>query len=121
MAYDDLTTPLSVSEVNSLIKGTLDESFYQIMVKGEISGFRPSPSGHAYFDLKDNDSALPSVVFRSSLLTMPRFKNGDLVIASGRIYDTCYEIVSKLNFINYMITDSGSIIYDIKNKKIISK
>ncbi len=50
------------------------------------------------------------------------YDNGHIiVIASGRIYDTCYEIVSKLNFINYMITDSGSIIYDIKNKKIIYK
>ena len=105
MAYDDLTTPLSVSEVNSLIKGTLDESFYQIMVKGEISGFRPSPSGHAYFDLKDNDSALPSVVFRSSLLTMPRFKNGDLVIASGRI--SLYEKTGKLSFIITKLTNAG--------------
>ena len=105
MAYDDLTTPLSVSEVNSLIKGTLDESFYQIMVKGEISGFRPSPSGHAYFDLKDNDSALPSVVFRSSLLTMPLFKNGDLVIASGRI--SLYEKTGKLSFIITKLTNAG--------------
>ena len=105
MAYDDLTTPLSVSEVNSLIKGTLDESFYQIMVKGEISGFRPSPSGHAYFDLKDNDSALPSVVFRSSLLTMTRFKNGDLVIASGRI--SLYEKTGKLSFIITKLTNAG--------------
>lgn len=105
MAYDDLTTPLSVSEVNSLIKGTLDESFYQIMVKGEISGFRPSPSGHAYFDLKDNDSALPSVVFRSSFSTMPRFKNGDLVIASGRI--SLYEKTGKLSFIVTKLTNAG--------------
>lgn len=44
-----------------------------------------------------------------------------LVVASGRIFDTCYEIVSKLNFIDYMITDSGSIIYDIKKKEIIYK
>ena len=105
MAYDDLTTPLSVSEVNTLIKGTLDESFYQIMVKGEISGFRPSPSGHAYFDLKDNDAALPSVVFRSSLLVMPKFKNGDLVIATGRI--SLYEKTGKLSFIITKLVNSG--------------
>ena len=105
MAYDELTKPLSVSEANSLIKETLDESFYQLMVKGEISGFRPSPSGHAYFDLKDSDSALPSVVFRSSLVTMPRFKNGDLVIATGRI--SLYEKTGKLSFIITRLTNAG--------------
>ena len=52
MAYDEISRTLTVSEANSLIKGVLDESFYQIVVKGEISGFRPSPSGHAYFDLR---------------------------------------------------------------------
>lgn len=105
MAYDDLTTPLSVSEVNSLIKETLDESFYQLIVKGEISGFRPSTSGHAYFDLKDNDASLPSVVFRSALVTMPRFKNGDLVIATGRI--SLYEKTGKLSFIINKLTNAG--------------
>ena len=105
MAYDELSTPLSVSEVNALIKGTLDESFYQIVVKGEISGFRPSPSGHAYFDLKDDSSAIASVVFRSSLMTMPRFKNGDLVIATGRI--SLYEKTGKLSFIINRMQNAG--------------
>lgn len=105
MAYDELSTPLSVSEVNALIKGTLDESFYQIVVKGEISGFRPSPSGHAYFDLKDDSSAIASVVFRSSLMTMPHFKNGDLVIATGRI--SLYEKTGKLSFIINRMQNAG--------------
>ena len=42
-----------------------------------------------------------------------------IIIASGRIFDSCYEVVSKMNFINYMITDSGSLIYDMKNQKKI--
>ena len=81
MAYDEISRTLTVSEANSLIKGVLDESFYQIVVKGEISGFRPSPSGHAYFDLKDVNAALPSVIFKSSLYSMPSFRNGDMVVA----------------------------------------
>lgn len=44
-----------------------------------------------------------------------------IVIATGRIFDTCYEVISKLDFINYMVTDTGSLIYDIKNKKVIYK
>jgi len=48
--------------------------------------------------------------------------NGNIiVIASGRIFDSCYDIVSKLSFVDYMITDSGCLIYDVKNKKIIYK
>ncbi|MGN1163547.1 MAG: exodeoxyribonuclease VII large subunit [Candidatus Ornithospirochaeta sp.] len=105
MAYDEITKPLSVSEANSLIKGTLDESFYQIVVKGEVSGFRPSQSGHAYFDLKDSNASLPSVVFRSSLLSMPRFQNGDLVVATGRV--SLYEKSGKLSFIITRLTNAG--------------
>lgn len=44
-----------------------------------------------------------------------------IVIATGRIFDTCYEIISKLDFINYMITDTGSLIYEIKDKKVVYK
>lgn len=50
------------------------------------------------------------------------YNNGFIiVIASGRIFDTCYEEVSKLDFINYMVTDSGSLIYDNINKNIVYK
>ena len=105
MAYDEITRPLSVTEANTLIKDTLDESFYQIVVKGEVSGFRPSQSGHAYFDLKDSNASLPSVVFRSSLYSMPRFSNGDLVVATGRI--SLYEKSGKLSFIITRLTNAG--------------
>lgn len=48
--------------------------------------------------------------------------NGNIiVIATGRIFDTCYEVISKLDFINYMVTDTGGLIYDVKNNKIIYK
>lgn len=105
MAYDEISKPLSVREANALIKSTLDESFYQLVVKGEISGYKVYPSGHAYFDLKDSDATLPSIVFRSSLVTMPSFKNGDLVVATGRI--TLYEKTGKLSFIITRITNAG--------------
>ncbi|MGN1189519.1 MAG: exodeoxyribonuclease VII large subunit, partial [Candidatus Ornithospirochaeta sp.] len=53
----------------------------------------------------DNDASLPSVVFRSALVTMPRFKNGDLVIATGRI--SLYEKTGKLSFIINKLTNAG--------------
>lgn len=48
--------------------------------------------------------------------------NGNIiVIATGRIFDTCYEVISRLDFINYIVTDNGSLIYNLKDKKIIYK
>lgn len=48
-------------------------------------------------------------------------KGNIIVIATGRIFDTCYDIISKLDFINYIVTDTGGLIYDVKNKIIIYK
>lgn len=55
------------------------------------------------------------------ILTELEKKGNIIIVVSGRIFDTCYETVSKLDFVRYMITDSGSIIYDKKENKIISK
>lgn len=96
MAYDDLTTVLSVTDINKLIKNTLDECFYQILVRGEISGYKISQTGHSYFDLKDSSSSISCILFHS-LRTTESFKDGDLVIASGRI--SIYEKTGKLSFI----------------------
>lgn len=99
MAYDELSQILTVSECNSLIKNLLEEGFYQVVVKGEISGnyFRPNSSGHYYFDLKDSDCTLPSAVFRSNTRGLEKFKVGDLVVATGHI--SFYEKGGKLSFI----------------------
>lgn len=97
MAYDELSKPLSVSEANRLIKETLHESFYQIMIIGEISSFRPAASGHWYFDLKDKDASISSAVFKTMQYNMPSVKNGDLVIAAGRI--DYWEKTGKISFI----------------------
>lgn len=48
-------------------------------------------------------------------------KGNIIVINTGRIFDTCYEVISELDYINYMVTDTGGLIYDIKNKNIIYK
>lgn len=97
MAYDEISKPITVTEANKLIKETLNESFYQIMIVGEISGYRPSSTGHWYFDLKDKDSSLSCAVFKTMQYGMPRIQNGDLVIATGRI--DLYEKTGKLSFI----------------------
>lgn len=79
---------LSVSEINTVIKSTLNlvPLLQRVQIRGEISNFKRYDSGHCYFTLKDEKSVLKAVMFkgRASLL---RFKpqNGQLVLATGRI------------------------------------
>jgi exodeoxyribonuclease VII large subunit len=78
----------SVSEINQYIKGLLDREpiMQSIMIRGEVSNFKRYPSGHCYFTLKDAQSALKCVMFRSRAQYL-RFNptNGLKVVASGNI------------------------------------
>ncbi|MDD7013614.1 MAG: exodeoxyribonuclease VII large subunit [Treponema sp.] len=77
---------LTVSQVTGLIKNLLEGSFPSIVLKGEISNFRPNPTGHLYFVLKDSDSQINAVMFRgnASYLNFTP-KDGMTVQAKGRI------------------------------------
>jgi exodeoxyribonuclease VII large subunit len=63
-----------------------DEILQDVWVKGEISNFSPSRSGHIYFTLKDNDSQLRAVMWKQSALRL-RFdpQDGQAVEAHGYI------------------------------------
>lgn len=80
---------LSVSEINGYVKELFDgiPIFSSLKISGEISNFkRHMASGHLYFSLKDESSALKAVMFRSSAADL-RFEpeNGMRVIAHGRL------------------------------------
>lgn len=55
----------TVSELNNHIKGLLEESMELLWVEGEVSNLRRPTSGHVYFTLKDRESQLRAVMFRS--------------------------------------------------------
>jgi len=76
----------SVSEITELVKATLEDGFSRVSVKGEISNFRPSSTGHWYFSLKDAEALLSVVMFRGRLDGV-RFPPADgmLVKATGGI------------------------------------
>ena len=78
----------SVSEANNFIKALLDAvpQLQTIFVRGEISNYKCYPSGHHYFTLKDEGSALKCVMFRGMAAKL-RFRpeNGMKVVAFGRI------------------------------------
>ncbi len=77
---------LTVSELTTLIKTTLETSFFGLTVEGEISGFRPASTGHWYFSLKDQNAVISCCMWRSSI---PRVafkpKDGMRVIVTGSI------------------------------------
>jgi exodeoxyribonuclease VII large subunit len=77
---------LSVSELNELIKGTLESRLEAVWVQGEISNFRVPPSGHFYFTLKDDKSQICAVMFRRQGVGL-RFlpENGLAVLCFGKV------------------------------------
>ena len=79
---------LSITQVNEYIKGKMnaDPLLAQVAVRGEISNYKCYPSGHHYFTLKDEASALKCVMFKGNAMGL-RFRpaNGMKVIAFGRI------------------------------------
>ena len=58
---------ISVTELNKYIKNKIDEDemLNNVLVKGEISNFKNHYSGHLYFTLKDENSLIKCVMFKS--------------------------------------------------------
>lgn len=73
----------TVGELNAAIRSLLEREFQDVWVAGEISGVRAAASGHVYFTLKDDESVLRCVIFRSTLRYL-RFKPQDGVAALAR-------------------------------------
>ena len=63
---------LEVSQVNSYIKEMLDTDglLGGLCIRGELSNYKKYPSGHHYFTLKDGQSQLKCVMFRSSAMRL---------------------------------------------------
>jgi exodeoxyribonuclease VII large subunit len=76
----------SVSELNAAIRALLDQEFGDIWVSGEISGLKLAASGHYYFTLKERDSTVKCVAFRSAHRYWKfRPQDGLAVLARGRV------------------------------------
>ena len=79
---------MTVAELNEFIKNIFDSSraLSSVTVKGEISNFTLHRSGHLYFSLKDSESQIKSVMFRSSAARLKFIpENGMRVIAHGAV------------------------------------
>ncbi|HEY6846864.1 MAG TPA: exodeoxyribonuclease VII large subunit [Terracidiphilus sp.] len=75
-----------VHELVGQVRELIEREYGDLWVEGEISNFRPAPSGHLYFTLKDAAAQLPIVLFRrqASLLRF-RPEDGLHVLVRGRV------------------------------------
>ncbi len=114
--------PISVTTLVRYLKNKLDsdEALRSVQVSGELSNFRKTSSGHLYFTLKDENSAISCVMFKSkaySLSFVP--ENGNKVICSGSI--SMFESSGSLQlYVNTLKLDGIGDLYrqyeELKNK-----
>jgi len=77
---------VSVSALNEQIKTLLEESFNRVFVEGELSRITYHNSGHIYFTLKDNSSAISCVMFRGNATRLKfNLEEGLKVLIDGAI------------------------------------
>ncbi len=79
---------LTVEQLNTYIKDYLSTSpiLNKVYVKGEISNVRVyGGSGHIYFTLKDENSAIPATMFGGSSKLKFKPENGMKVLCLGRV------------------------------------
>jgi len=75
----------TVSELNNQINNLVESRLPQIIVKGEISGLKPPPHGHMYFNIKDDSASLPCAIWSyKRKLTDYIPKEGDEVLIEGK-------------------------------------
>jgi exodeoxyribonuclease VII large subunit len=78
---------LTVTELSSALKRTIEDGFAFVRVRGEVSNYRgPHSSGHVYFSLKDQGARIDAVIWKGVFARMRvRPEEGLEVIASGKI------------------------------------
>jgi exodeoxyribonuclease VII large subunit len=79
--------PLSVSELTTQVRSSLEQRFASVWVEGEISNFKAhAASGHWYFTIKDESAQLRAACFRTTNNRI-RFRPSDglQIRARGRL------------------------------------
>ncbi|MFD0916172.1 exodeoxyribonuclease VII large subunit [Pseudahrensia aquimaris] len=108
---DETTTnalEVSVSELSGKLKRTVEDTFGNVRVRGEISGFRgPHSSGHSYFSLKDERARIDAIIWRGQAAKLKHLPEEGLeVIASGKL--TTYPGQSKYQIVIDALEPAGA-------------
>ncbi len=81
-----MSSAMSVTSLNTKIKSLLETTFMHILVEGEVSSVTYHNSGHLYFSIKDEESTIKCVMFRSNVNRMKfRLERGQHVVVNGSI------------------------------------
>lgn len=97
----------SVSQVTKYVRDLLDADslLREVYVTGEVSNVTRSAAGHCYFTLKDAESQLRCVMFRTGSVGMDVIQHGALVSGMGRV--SIYLPRGDLQFIATVIQPEG--------------
>ncbi len=104
---------LTVSAVTRYLKAKfdVDENLQTVYLKGEISNFKAHTSGHFYFSLKDENSKINAIMFRSNaskVIFTPA--DGMKVLVTGRI--SVYEAMGSYQiYVDEMLEDGVGNLY----------
>lgn len=84
-----MSTVYTVLQINNYIKNMFENDYLlrSVQIKGELSNVKYHSSGHIYFSLKDENSGMNCVMFRSVRNTGLDFtmENGQSVIVTGNV------------------------------------
>lgn len=109
---------LTVSELSTALKKSVESTYSGIRVRGEISGLKRHTSGHLYYTLKDDNAVLDAVSWRGTCQNNSiRLEDGLEIIAYGRL--TTYPQRSKYQFIveGYEATGQGALLKLLEDRK----
>jgi exodeoxyribonuclease VII large subunit len=77
---------MSVSELAFSLKRTLEETYGRVRVRGELSGLKRASSGHLYGDIKDADSLVNIVCWKTTVGRLSvRPEDGLDVVVTGKV------------------------------------
>ena len=96
----------TVTQLNKSIKNIIESSFLTLRVVGEVSQVKKHSSGHIYFTLKDKESSLSAICWRSNVNKLNvKIEEGSSVVIIGRV--TTYSPQSKYQLIVEQVEYQG--------------
>ena len=109
----------TVSEFNDIFSETVRTAFGLVKIRGEISNLKIHYSGHMYFNLKDDQSIINAVCWRTNVSKLSiEPEEGMEIIATGKISTYAKSIsVYQLNIESIAIAGEGALLKLIEERK----
>ena len=99
--------PLTVTGINQLAKGLLENSYPPLWVTGEVTGWKAAATGHCYFTLRDRTAQIRCVMFQRDASRLPMMpEEGLQVRALGSL--TLYEKRGDFQFLVRSLEGEGA-------------